>query len=163
MNDAMIGFIGVIAGSGLSLVGTIIALRHERKLSSESDLRKFEFSKQEWLRNEKTQIYVEFTSILEKIDIFCTKEIMSYTIERESFKLYRNLIENYIDNNSGKLALYLPYDIHSEIVNFYVKVMRELIEYEDTDTIAEERVDDVLKCIRRIVDIMRKDIGTNKE
>lgn len=164
MDDAVWGIVGAVAGSAVSLIGTLLALRHSRKLSIESDSRRFEYETKEWLRNEKVQLYCDFAGLLEDITFPITMEDERFLIDKEVFECSMNKINDYLNENSGKYAFFLPFTIQkqieilrSEIYSIVSKDENRLIH--DLADIPNHKAMKAIKKAKTIISLMQEDIG----
>lgn len=168
MNDALVGFLGAIIGSMLGLIGTLFALRHERKLSSERDSRKHEYDTKEWLRAQKVLLYTKFAGILDKVGIYIIHEEENFSIDKDIFEKLMNQIASFIEDNSGKISLFLPFDIQKEVMTLRSMIYKIVSDKEtrtinDLTKIMEHPAMETTKKSIRIINMMRRDIGISQD
>ena len=103
-----------------------------------------------WLRNQRVNLFCELIAELESINIpvICSPETESKTkimnIDTNEIELRLNLLSNYITENAGRLILFLPDGLYSELM----KLQAELY-----SALSEEAVDfaQIEDCVSRLV------------
>lgn len=129
MNDYLIsilsGFGGAVIGGLFSLLGTCITLKGQYKKDKELQKSRFMEEDKKWIRENRLELYIELVDILESYQvpfIFEEENIEFGYVDTIEIKNYINSTNEYIEENKGKLFLFLPSEIFSQIVRMRGKM-----------------------------------------
>lgn len=129
MNEYLIsvlsGFGGAVIGGLFSLLGTCMALKGQYKKDKELQKSRFMEEDKKWIRENRLELYIELVDILESYQvpfIFEEENIEFGYVDTIEIKNYINSTNEYIEENKGKLFLFLPSEIFSQIVRMKGKM-----------------------------------------
>ncbi|MDE5985296.1 MAG: hypothetical protein K2H13_08590 [Eubacterium sp.] len=128
MNEYIIsnlsGFGGAIIGGVFSLFAAGITLKYQYK--KEQELQKFRYLEEDkkWLREKRIDLFVELVDVLESYQLpLITEENTEFGyVNKMEIENYINTTNEYLDKNKGKLFLFLPSEIFSQIVRMRGKM-----------------------------------------
>lgn len=124
------GIIGALVGGLLSLLGSIIVMKYEAKEARERQLSQFAQSDKEWIRENRLKLYMELTEKLENFKLYIDLD----SISDGNAKIFNDAVldnlkelNDYIENRKGYLSLFLPNNLHSEIIGFKAKIYKIVV------------------------------------
>lgn len=129
MNEYLIsilsGLVGAIIGGLFSLLATWITLKCQYKKDNELQKSRFLEEDKKWLRENRLELFTELVDVLESYQVpFIPEEENAEFgyVNKTEIENYINLTNEYIDENKGKLFLFLPSEIFSQIVRMRSKM-----------------------------------------
>lgn len=117
--------VGASIGGILSLLGSYIAISKECQKDKEIQEQQFKENDKKWLRENRLNLFVELVDVLEgyQIPVMLEENNTEYGyVDVKEVENYINLTNEYIDKNKGKLFLFLPPEIFSQIVRIRSKM-----------------------------------------
>lgn len=129
MNEYLIsilsGLVGAIIGGFFSLLATWITLKCQYKKDNELQNSRFMEEDKRWLRENRLKLFTELVDVLEAYQVpFILEEgnaEFGY-VNKTEIENYINTTNEYIEENKGKLFLFLPSEIFSQIVRMRGKM-----------------------------------------
>lgn len=129
MNEYIIsvlsGFVGAVIGGLFSIFGSCIAIKKECKKDRELQELQFKEENKKWLKENRLNLFMELVDVLESYQVPLVIEENNPEfgyVDNEEIENYINLINDYLDKNKGKLFLFLPSKINSQIVRLRGKM-----------------------------------------
>lgn len=129
MNEYLMNILSTIVGASiggiLSLLGSYIAISKECQKDKEIQEQQFKENDKKWLRENRLNLFVELVDVLEgyQIPVMLEENNTEYGyVDVKEVENYINLTNEYIDKNKGKLFLFLPPEIFSQIVRIRSKM-----------------------------------------
>lgn len=119
------GLVGAVIGGVFSLLGSCITMSKESKKDKEIQEQQFKEDDKKWLRENRLDLFVELVDVLEgyQIPVMFEENNTEYGyVDVKEVENYINLTNEYIDKNKGKLFLFLPSEIFSQIVRIRSKM-----------------------------------------
>lgn len=156
--------IGAIIGGFSSIVATLIALKHERKLKIELEEKRTEKENQQWMKTEKKELYIEFSGLLNKVHSYISVVDEVVVADKDAFESVLKSLNNFFTDNSGRLALFLPSSIQKEVL-FLRSVVYKLSSNEEAriiENLHKLKEHDVFKVAikaQSIIKMLQEDIG----
>ncbi len=131
MNEYLISILGGLGGGfvgGLfSLLSSWIVMNKENQKNRENQEKRFKEEDKKWLRENRLNLFIELVDVLEGYQIPIIFEEDNYEfgyIDIEEVNRYINSTNEYISNNKGKLFLFLPPEVFSQIVRLKEKACK---------------------------------------
>lgn len=125
LTSALSGLVGVIIGGFFSLLATWITLKCQYKKDNELQNSRFMEEDKKWIRENRLELFIELVDVLESYQVpFILEEgntEFGY-VDMTEIESYINLTNEYIEKNKGKLFLFLPSEIFSQIVRMSGKM-----------------------------------------
>lgn len=129
MNEYLIsvlsGLVGAVIGGGFSLLGSLIVISKQNKNDRDIQEKRFKEENKKWLRENRLNLFIELVDVIEKYQIpFMVEESNTEFgyIDSKEVENYINLTNEYINKNKGRLFLFLPSEIFSQIVRMRSKM-----------------------------------------
>ena len=143
------GLLGAFCGGGLSLLGTYITLKSQRKKDLELQRNQFVKEDERWLKEKRIQIFIDLCAAL---DAYCVPVILfddgQMRIDKKELENYVFRLNEYINNHLGELFLFLNHERYIELYELRGKIFKLLDDKTATD---EETY--FKKCFKLTVDV----------
>lgn len=131
MNEYIISvlsaFGGAIIGGIFTLLATSITLKKQNEKDKELQKLRFTYEDKKWLRENRLKLYIELIDVLESYQVPCIVEEGNNNFGYVDKAVIEGLIKEtnqYIEANRGKLFLFLPSKIFSQIVRMRGKMCK---------------------------------------
>lgn len=127
LTSVLSGLGGAVIGGFFSLTATCITL--EKQYKKDKKLQKIRFLEEDknWLRQNRLELFIELVDVLESyhLPLVFEKENTDFGyVDKTEIENYINATNEYIEENKGKLSLFLPSEIYSQIVRLRGKMCK---------------------------------------
>lgn len=159
-------FLGAIIGGGVSILTMAITLKKQHKKDRELQQANFEQEDKIWLRENRLNLYIELVEVLESFEIpiaFDETTPKLIGVDVDVVEGYIEDMRDYINNNKGKLFLFLPNQRYQNIMklraNLYEIFSTPEYQQIDVEDFKGSKIYDVVIQAKRISLQLRKDLG----
>ena len=152
----------VIIGGLISAITSVICNWWQNKKTVELEREKEKIENKRWLRERKEDLYVTLSGVLQKINIPVGPDGLA---PKDDIRKHIDDIADWIETNKGLLALFVPGEIHGEIIKFRGELY-QLWSNDELRHIDFYKVDEsfIIHCVehaKMIQSLMQKDLGIN--
>jgi len=154
---------GALIGGGFTIAGIVISAIIQCLREKREKKERIEQDKYEWGRDHKLAIYIELADALGQLCV-CIDETTK-RVDTETIAEHMAIITQTVDKNKGKMALFLPDEINSELMHLrseiysiYTIKEKQKIDY---DHFLDSPIMLMVKHAKRIEILLRRDLLDN--